>query len=79
MRSRSRPPLLLSRPRACADWTLPRPAAYRTQLSSDWWPVRAIFAELHQQFVDANPGCVAAGYGRKARGVGGLQPGCLAC
>lgn len=37
------------------DWTLPRPVAYRTQLSSDWWPVRAVFAELHQKFVDAHP------------------------
>lgn len=25
---------------------------YRTALSSDWWPVRSVFAELHSRFVD---------------------------
>lgn len=34
-----------------ADWTQARPAAYRTSLPSDWWPVRALFADLHQEYV----------------------------
>jgi GNAT superfamily N-acetyltransferase len=37
------------------DWTTPRPAPYRTQLSSDWWPVRSLFADLHERFVEATP------------------------
>ena len=32
------------------DWCAPRPLAYRSALSADWVPVRALFAELHHRF-----------------------------
>ena len=38
------------------DWTSPRPLAYRSALSSEWVPVRALFAELHTRYVAAARG-----------------------
>ena len=36
------------------DWLAPRPLAYRGEhLASEWWPVRAVFAELHVRFMEA--------------------------
>lgn len=35
------------------DWTAPRPLAYRSALSSEWVPVRALFSELHARYVSA--------------------------
>ena len=36
------------------DWLAPRPLAYRGEhLGAEWHPVRAIFAELHNRFMDA--------------------------
>jgi GNAT superfamily N-acetyltransferase len=43
------------------DWVTPRPAAYRERLTSDWWPVRAGFSELHSRFVQARPGAIERG------------------
>ena len=43
------------------DWVTPRPPAYRSRLSSDWWPTRAAFAELHARFVDERPGAIERG------------------
>ena len=36
------------------DWLAPRPLAYRGEhLATEWWPVRAIFSELHMRFMDS--------------------------
>jgi GNAT superfamily N-acetyltransferase len=34
------------------DWLAARPLAYRGEhLAAEWWPVRAIFSELHMRFM----------------------------
>jgi hypothetical protein len=68
------------------DWVTPRPQAYRSRLSSDWWPTRAAFAELHARFVDERPGAIERGTTMRvmyfscvhpdARGLG-IMRGCV--
>lgn len=37
------------------DYTAKTPARYRTQLSPDWLPVRALFREANMRFLEAGP------------------------